>query len=66
MPLKLISWNVNGIRTFIQKKEKMEVMKGMIDDKKPNIICFQETKLSCPIIDTQKYFKENFESFKYQ
>ena len=66
MPLKLISWNVNGIRTFIQKKEKMEIMKGMIEDKKPNILCFQETKLSCPIIDTEKYFKENFNDFKYQ
>jgi exodeoxyribonuclease-3 len=38
----------------------------MIEDKKPNILCFQETKLSCPIIDTEKYFKENFNDFKYQ
>jgi|SaaInlStandDraft_7_1057024.scaffolds.fasta_scaffold01366_15 exodeoxyribonuclease III len=66
MPLKLISWNVNGIRTFIKKKEKMEIMRGMIEDKKPHILCFQETKLSCPIIDTEQYFKEHFNDFKYQ
>ena len=41
MPLKLISWNVNGIRTFIKKKEKMEIMRGMIEDKKPHILCWK-------------------------
>lgn len=66
MPLKVISWNVNGIRTFIQKKEKLEIMTNLIADKKPDIICFQETKLSCPIVDTEKFFKENFSEFKNQ
>ena len=36
----------------------MEIMRSMIEDKKPHIICFGETKISCPFIDTEKELKE--------
>lgn len=39
-PIKLISWNVNGIRSVIRK----ELFVPYIQAEKPDIICFQETK----------------------
>lgn len=39
--MKLISWNVNGLRAVIGKG-----FLEFFDDKKPDILCLQETKLS--------------------
>jgi len=39
--LKLISWNVNGLRAALGKG-----FLDFFDDKKPDILCLQETKLS--------------------
>ncbi|HBR02460.1 MAG TPA: exodeoxyribonuclease III, partial [Ruminiclostridium sp.] len=38
---KLISWNVNGLRAALGKG-----FLDFFDDKKPDILCLQETKLS--------------------
>ena len=40
---KIVSWNVNGIRSFIQKNGA-QILAGFDSD----IICLQETKLSSP------------------
>ena len=66
MSYNILSWNVNGIRTFTKSNDKMKILKDLIEDKKPNIVCFQETKLSCPIFETEDYFKKNFDKYKYQ
>ena len=50
MTLKIIAWNINGIRSIIDK----EYLYDLIDKEKPNIICFGETKLTCPIDNVQK------------
>ena len=38
--IKIISWNVNGIRACVRK----ESFFNYIQDEKPNILCIQETK----------------------
>ena len=54
--LKLVSWNVNGIRAII-KKDFAKDVKEMA----PAILCLQETKAT--VDDTQKAFY-NFEEYK--
>ena len=54
MKLKIISWNVNGIRAMMKKKNLYK----LIEKEKPNIICFGETKISCPFIDTEDTLKK--------
>lgn len=44
--MKLISWNVNGIRAVIRKKAF-----AFLQDFQPDIICLQETKASPDIVD---------------
>lgn len=39
-PLKLISWNVNGLRAVIRKN----VFVPFVEDHRPDILCLQETK----------------------
>lgn len=40
--MKLISWNVNGLRAVIKKQNFLE----FLDAEKPDILCLQETKCS--------------------
>ena len=49
MSTKIIAWNVNGIRANLKKPHLFK----LIENEKPNIICFGETKLSCPIDDVR-------------
>ncbi len=60
--MKIIAWNINGLRSIIQKDHLFK----LIDDENPTIICFGETKLSCPIIDTQKKMEEQVKGYKYR
>lgn len=62
MKLKIISWNLNGIRASMKKDD----LYNLIEDKKPHIICFGETKISCPFIDTEKELKEKIKGYKYR
>ena len=51
--LKIVSWNVNGLRSVIDK-----TFYDFIDKNKPDILCLQETKIYadvCPKIDAFKY-----------
>ena len=62
MKLKIISWNVNGIRSIMKKNNLYE----LIEKEKPNIICFGETKISCPFIDTEEELKKKIKGYKYR
>ncbi len=60
MQLKIISWNVNGIRAIMKKNNLYD----LIEKEKPNIICFGETKISCPFMDTEEELKKKIELLK--
>lgn len=57
---KIIAWNINGIRSVIDKK----YLYDLIEKENPDIICFGETKLSCPITETQQKLKEKIPGYK--
>ncbi len=42
--MKIIAWNINGIRSHMNKQTDFF---DLIEQEKPTIICFGETKLSC-------------------
>ncbi len=60
--MKIIAWNVNGLRATMQKKNLV----NLIESEKPTIICFGETKLTCPITATEEMMKEKIEGYKYR
>ena len=62
MKLKVISWNLNGIRSVMKKEDLYQ----LIENEKPNIICFGETKISCPFIDTEEELKKKIKGYKYR
>jgi exodeoxyribonuclease-3 len=61
--MKIIAWNVNGIRASLKTNE----MKEMIEQYKPNIFCIGETKLSCNMKDeVDVIVGEMFPKYKYR
>ena len=55
MPIKLISWNVNGLRSILTKTKdgkkhtshiQNNSLSSVIDELKPDIICLQEIRCS--------------------
>lgn len=60
--VKIICWNVNGIRAITKKT----VLFDLIEKEKPGIICFGETKISCPFIELQEQLKKKIPSYKYR
>jgi AP endonuclease-1 len=42
--VKLISWNVAGLRAVLTKNPKE--LQNLVDEEKPDVLCLQETKLS--------------------
>lgn len=62
MVLKIIAWNINGIRAMNKKNDLFQ----LIEKEKPNIICFGETKISCPFIDTEQDLKQKIKGYKYR
>ena len=62
MVLKIIAWNVNGIRSLM----KTDNLLKLIEHKKPNIICFGETKISCPFFDLEEDLRKRIKGFKYR
>jgi exodeoxyribonuclease III len=62
MTIKMIAWNVNGLRSIMKEK----YLYDLIEKEKPNIICFGETKLSCPILETQTTLQEKIKGYKYR
>jgi exodeoxyribonuclease III len=57
--MKIIAWNVNGIRSLLKKKDLDE----LIQTNDPDIFCMGETKISS--LDTKKEFDERFKQYKY-
>jgi exodeoxyribonuclease-3 len=62
MSIKIIAWNVNGLRSLIKTGE----LYMLIENEKPDIICFGETKLSCPYLDVQEELKNKIKGYKYR
>lgn len=62
MKLKIISWNVNGIRSIMKKNE----LYNLIENEKPDIICFGEIKISCPFLDVEEELKNKIKGYKYR
>ncbi len=60
--MKIIAWNINGLRSIIQKEHLI----NLIEEEKPTIICFGETKLTCPIVDTDNLVLEKIKDYKYR
>lgn len=60
--MKLIAWNVNGLRAIMKTNHLL----SLIDIEQPTIICFGETKLTCPTTETEKLMEEKIESYKYR
>jgi len=59
---KIIAWNVNGIRSITKK----EYLFDLIKKENPNIICFGETKLSCPSVNVEDQLKKKIKGYKYR
>ena len=64
--IKVIMWNVAGLRAFLQKKD----IDNLIKEENPDIICFNETKMDEELIEKlnlKKMFQEkfNFNSYWY-
>ena len=59
---KIIAWNVNGIRAILKKPYLLD----LIEKEKPSIICFGETKISCPFIDVANLLKEKIKGYRYR
>ena len=60
--MKIIAWNINGIRSSM----KTDDLYNLIETEKPSIICFGETKISCPFVDVQEELKEKITGYKYR
>ena len=61
--MKIIAWNINGIRAMLKKKNLVE----LINNENPDIICLGETKISCPYDDVKDNFNKslNYEYYNY-
>lgn len=60
--MKIISWNINGLRAIIKKKDFFE----LIEQENPDIICLGETKLSCPILSTQQIINKKLPNYVFK
>jgi len=60
--MKIIAWNINGLRAMIEKKN----MYQLIEEENPDIICFGETKLTCPITDVMTTLNKTIKGYKYK
>ena len=57
--MKIIAWNVNGIRSLLKRTDLDE----LITENDPDIFCMSETKISS--LETKKELDERFKQFKY-
>lgn len=63
--MKIIAWNINGMRSHINKSDVSNLF-NLIEAEKPTIICFSETKLSCPTLETENTMKTMITGYKYR
>ena len=43
--LRVLSWNVNGIRAVLRKEEGRAALSRVIETERPHVLCIQETKI---------------------
>lgn len=59
--MKIIAWNVNGIRAMLKKNNLVE----LINNEEPDIICLGETKVSCPFTEVKDNLNNSLNSKYY-
>jgi exodeoxyribonuclease-3 len=60
--MKIIAWNINGIRSSMKEND----LYNLIQNEKPDIICFGETKISCPFEEVQEELRNKIKGYKYR
>ncbi len=60
--MKIIAWNVNGLRSLL----KTNYLDELISNENPDIFCMGETKLSCPYDDIESQIIKTFPKFKFR
>ena len=60
--MKIIAWNINGIRSTMKTNDLYD----LIEKEKPTIICFGETKISCPFDDVETELYTKIKGYKYR
>ena len=60
--IKIIAWNVNGVRSLIKNHD----MNDLLKKEKPTIFCMGETKLSCPDMLIKNQLKQLVKGYKYR
>ena len=55
--MKIIAWNVNGLRSLL----KTQYLNEMVKNYKPDVLCIGETKLSCPFDSIEMEIKEKLD-----
>ena len=60
--MKIIAWNVNGIRSLL----KTQYLDGLINEENPDVFRMGETKISCPYDDVETELVKRFPKFKYR
>lgn len=59
--LKIISWNINGLRPVLKSKE----LEKLINEEDPDFICLNETKIDYSLLEKEKYnilYQEKYKS----
>ena len=60
--LSIMSWNVNGIRSFRKHDAKGKILGEMLKQREVNVLCIQETKLqSIQVAGIDRYLKDNYD-----
>lgn len=59
--MKIIAWNVNGIRSLLKTEYLDELM-----NENPDILCIGETKISCPYDDINNELTTKYPKLKYK
>jgi len=60
--MKIIAWNVNGIRAILKKQHLV----NLINAEDPDIFCIGETKISCPYENVKEEIDNKLENKYYQ
>eukprot|EP00903_Cladosiphon_okamuranus_P013530 g12602.t1 len=50
--LRVLSWNVNGIRAQMEKEEGRNALKAIVAEERPHVLGLQEIRISAPAADT--------------
>eukprot|EP00752_Nemacystus_decipiens_P009130 g8154.t1 len=50
--LRVLSWNVNGIRAQMDKEEGKNALKAIVAQERPHVLGLQEIRISAPAADT--------------